>query len=426
MFKTIAKLVTAVIISAALVTAAFGGGYIVSSSVFPAHPQSVKDNAPAEFQSNIGVFWEAWRLVHDQFYKPAKLDDTSLTYGSIAGMVDALGDPHTAFVDPRRADRLNTDLQGSFEGIGATVEMRSGRLTIVSPIKGSPAEARGIKPGDIVLKVNDTVIENMTVDEAVSIIRGPKGSKVTLTIQRANTPVFTVDITRDTIRVPFVEGRIIESTGTKIAYIRMSEFGSTAPQELHTQLVQLLAQSPKALIFDLRNNPGGFLDAAQQVSGEFLKPDSVALIEQMKDGQRQEFKVRGGGAALDIPMVLLVNGGSASASEIISADLRDYKRATIIGVKTYGKGSVQVPHQLSDQSQLRVTIAHFLSPKGLEIHQVGISPDIEVADPTDAEVLQSKDPQLERAIQFIMSGAALDHAAIPAFTLEWPVWSLPG
>jgi carboxyl-terminal processing protease len=424
--KNTIKVIAAVIVSAVLVSVTFTGGYLVSNNIFPARAQAIKDNSPAEFQSNMGVFWEAWGIIHDQFFRPAKLDDTSLTYGSIAGMVDALGDPHTAFVDPRRADRLNTDLQGSFEGIGATVEMRSGRLVIVSPIKGSPAEAAGIKPGDVVLKVNDTVIENMTVDEAVSIIRGPKGSKITLTIQRANTPTFKVDITRDTIRVPFVEGRTIDSGGSKIAYIRMSEFGSTAPQELHTQLVQLLGQKPKALIFDLRNNPGGFLDAAQQVSGEFLKPDSVALIEQLKDGQRQEFKVKGGGAALDVPMVLLVNGGSASASEIISADLRDYKRATIIGLKTYGKGSVQTPHQLSDQSQLRVTIAHFLSPKGLEIHQVGISPDIEVADPSDAEVLQGKDPQLDRAVQFILSGASLERTVIPALSLEWSVWGLPG
>jgi carboxyl-terminal processing protease len=410
--RTVLKFLALFVLMVLLIVGTFAGGFYTSGILFQPKPNQVNDGAPAEFRDSMPVFWEAWNIIQSDFYKQP-LDPTTMTYGAISGMVDALGDPHTAFVDPQIAKRINEDLSGSFEGIGATVEMNGGRLTIVAPIKDTPAFKAGLKAGDVVLKVNDTVIQNMTVDEAIALIRGPKGSTVTLTIQRGSQPAFTVNIVRDTIAIPEVESRMLDNN---IAYVRLNEFSATAPDDLRAALQQLLAQHPKALIFDLRNNPGGFLDAAVKIASEFIKQGNVVLIEKFKNGDQQEYKTDSGGVATDIPMVLLVNEGSASASEILSGALKDYKRATIIGTTTYGKGSVQTPHQLSDGSQLRVTIAHFFSPQDHEIDGVGITPDIQVPDPTDAQTLQGQDPQLDRAVQFANGGAHLDLG-------EW-LWSL--
>jgi carboxyl-terminal processing protease len=272
----------------------------------------------------------------------------------------------------------------------------------VSPIKDSPADKAGLLPGDIVLKVNDTIIQNMDVNQAVTLIRGPKGSTVTLQIQRIKQPApFTVAIVRDTIRTPFVESRMIE--GTTIAYLRLNEFGATAPDEMTAALQQLLAQHPTGLIFDLRHDGGGFLTVGIDVASQFLKGNQVVMIEKTKDGAAQQLKSKSGGLATDIPMVLLVDNGSASASEIVSAAIKDYGRATIIGTKTYGKGSVQFVNTLKDGSELRVTTAHFFSPKDNAIDGVGVTPDIQI-ELTPDDVANKADPQLDRAVQFLKTG----------------------
>lgn len=384
------------VLSIVLVSGAFTGGYAVSRLAFPPAPPP-DGGAPADWKPFFPVFWEAWNYVKQDFYK-TPVDQNEMVYGAIGGMIDSLGDPHTMFTEAKVAAITSTELQGSFEGIGATVEMREGRLTIVSPIKGSPAEQAGLLPNDVVLKVDDTIIQNMDVNQAVTLIRGPKGSTVTLTIQRVKVAPFTVSIVRDTIRTPFVESHMIPNS--TIAYLRLNDFGATAPQEVHTALQELLAQKPTGLIFDLRRDPGGYLNAAVDIGSEFLKSDQTILIEKDKQGHVQEFKAKSGGLATDIPMVLLVDGGSASASEIISGALKDYGRATLIGTKTYGKGSVQNVNTLSDNSELRVTIAHFFSPKGNEINDVGVSPDKEVKITAD-DIANKRDPQLDAAVQFL-------------------------
>ena len=233
------------------------------------------------------------------------------------------------------------------------------------------------------------------------LIRGPKGTPVTLLIQRVKQQPFSVTIIRDTIRTPFVESHMSE--GTSIAYLRLNEFGATAPDEMNTALSQLLAQHPTGLVFDLRNNGGGLLTVGIDVASEFIKGGQTVMIERTKDGTTQELKSHTGGLATDIPMVLLVNGGSASASEIVSAALKDYGRATLIGTKTYGKGSVQYVNTLKDGSELRVTTAHFFSPKDNAIDGVGITPDIQV-ELTQDDLANKQDPQLDRAIQFLTTG----------------------
>ncbi len=397
--RGIIKIGLVTLLTVALVATAFAGGFVVSRQLFP--PALPPDGgAPASWKPAFAVFWEAWNFVHQDFYK-TPINDDDLVNGAIAGMVQSLGDPHTGFTDAKRAAITSTDLQGSFEGIGATVEMREGRLTIVAPIKGSPAETAGLLPNDVILQVNDTIIQNMDVTQAITFIRGPKGTKVKLVVQRPKQASFTIEIVRDTIRTPFVESKMIE--GTKIAYLRLNDFGATAPEEIQKALNDLMAQKPTGLIFDLRGDPGGYLTVAVDVASQFIKGGNVVLIEKDKAGRAQEFKTKGGGLATDIPLVLLIDGGSASASEIVSGAIKDYKRATIIGVKSYGKGSVQNVHTLSDKSELRVTIAHFFSPKGNEINGVGITPDIEVKI-TDDDIANKVDPQLNRAIDFMKNG----------------------
>jgi len=233
------------------------------------------------------------------------------------------------------------------------------------------------------------------------LIRGPKGTQVKLLIQRAKQDPFTVEITRDTIRTPFVESKMIE--GTKIAYLRLNEFGATAPNEMPAALKELLAQNPTGLIFDLRSNPGGYLPVSIDVASQFLKANQPVLIVKDKNGNADVYRARSGGLATEIPLVVLVDAGSASASEIVSAALKDHKRATLIGTKTFGKGSVQSVHTLSDQAELNVTIAHFFSPNGNEINDVGIAPDIEIKV-TDDDIANKRDPQLDAAIKFLQKG----------------------
>ncbi|MBI5301163.1 MAG: S41 family peptidase [Chloroflexi bacterium] len=399
MIRGILRVLITSIVVAVLVSGAFAGGYVASRQMFPP-PLPQDGGAPADWKSTMPVFWEAWNFVKQDFYK-TPIDPDGMVNGSIDGMITAFGDPNTRFVDAKTAVITSTDLQGSFEGIGATVEMREGRLTIVSPIKNSPAERAGILPGDVVLQVDDTIIQNMDTTQAVRLIRGPKGTKVKLVIQRTKQAPFTVEITRDTIRQPFVESKMIE--GTKLAYLRLNEFGATAPDEMRAALQDLLAQKPTGLIFDLRRDPGGYLPVAIDVASQFLRQGQTVLITKYKDGRREEIKAGRGGLASDIPMVLLIDKGSASASEIVAAALKDYKRATLIGTMTFGKGSVQNVHTLSDKSELRVTIANFFSPKDNAIHHIGIAPDIEV-DLTEDDIATKRDPQLDRAIQFLQTG----------------------
>ncbi len=407
--KTLVRIFVVTLLSAIMVGGAFLFGFATSRLVLSG-PQatasapvtaSVDDSTPPEFKADMPVFWEAWRIINENFYTQP-IDQEKMMYGAVGGMVDALGDIHTAFVDPERAVYLRQQLQGSFEGIGATVEMVNGRLTIIAPIKGTPAEKAGLQAGDVILQVDDTLIQNMDVMEAISLIRGPKGTDVRLKVQRGTQPAFDLTITRSTIEVAEVESKMLEDD--TIAYVSLSEFGDKAPSELRAALNQVLSHNPKALIFDLRGNPGGYLQTAIDVASEFIDQNQVVLVEKFRDGQKRLYKSQGGGLATKIPMVLLVNEGSASASEILAASLRDYKRATIVGQKTFGKGSVQTTHELSDQSQLRVTIANFYSPHENQIHEVGVTPDIQVPDPTEYERAHGIDPQLQKAIELIKNG----------------------
>lgn len=349
--------------------------------------------------SSFDLFWEVWRLIREEYYGNLP-DDEEMTYGAIRGALNTLDDPFTGFLEPKVAAINREDDSGSFEGIGAYVTMREGRLVIVSTFKDQPAEKAGLQRDDVVLKVDDTPIENMSIYEAITLIRGPAGTQVRLTILREGEEPFEVTITRARIDIPVVESEIREDG---IAYISLFEFSSDAGARLKEAIHELLAQNPTGLILDLRGNPGGWLNEAVLTAGLFLPKNELVLIERFKDGSEQPYLTRERPVAPDIPLVVLVDGGSASASEIVAGALQDHGRAVLIGEKTFGKGSVQFAHELSNGAELRVTVARWFTPNDRAIHGQGLEPDIPV-EITQEDVTAGRDPQLERAVEYLLTG----------------------
>jgi carboxyl-terminal processing protease len=354
---------------------------------------------PAETGATFDLFWEAWDLIQRDFYGELPTEE-ELTYGAIRGALNTLDDPFTGFIEPQSAAINREDDSGAFEGIGAYVTMRDGRLSIVSTFEGQPAEQAGLRRGDLVLQVDETPIENMSIYEAITLIRGPAGTPVRLTILRDGEEPFEVEVIRARIDIPVVESEMREDG---IAYARMFEFSTDASVKLGEAIEQMLAQNPKGLILDLRGNPGGWLHEAILTSGLFLPKDRLVLIERLKDGTERTFETSEEPVAPDIPMVILVDPGSASASEIVAGALQDYGRAVLIGEKTFGKGSVQLPHELSNGAELRVTIARWFTPNDRAIHGEGLEPDIVVAL-SDEDIEADRDPQLDRAIEYLLTG----------------------
>ena len=350
----------------------------------------------------FALFWEVWNLVQRDFYGQLPTDE-EMTYGAIRGATSTLDDPYTAFIEPRTAAIMREDASGSFEGIGAFVGMHEGRLEIVGTIKDQPAERAGLRPGDIVLQADDTPIENMSIYEAITLIRGPAGTKVRLTILREGQERFEVEITRARMDIPVLESEMRQDG---IAYVSLFGFNSDASAKLEKAVEEMLAKNPKGLILDLRGNPGGFLHEAALTAGLFLPEEDVVLIERSKEGEErltpQDFGA-GDLIAPDIPMVVLVNGSSASASEIVAGALQDHGRAILIGEKTFGKGSVQLVYELSNGAELRVTKARWFTPNDRAIHGEGLDPDI-VVEVTPEDVEAGLDPQLDRAVDYLLTG----------------------
>lgn len=374
---------------------------VVETTVAPTlQPETPGPNAaPSDGALDYEMLRTVLDILERQFYGGLP-DQETLSYGAIRGLLFTLDDPYTTFIEPEIAAIWNQDATGQFEGIGATVRLREdGYLEIVRPLPGHPAEAAGIQAGDLVLSVDEVSILGLGLYEAIGLIRGPAGSQVTLEMARpGEREPFTVTVKRARIEMPTVETRMLENN---IGYILLTEFDDTATTRVTAALESLMAQGAVGLVFDLRDNPGGFLSQAIQVSDLFLDAGIVA-IERDSSGLEQKFPSRTGGLGEAIPMVVLVNGGSASASEIVAGALQDRGRAVLIGEPTLGKGSVQMPHNLSDGSQLRVTIARWYTPNNNSIHGEGLTPDIEVPYPNDTPV--GEDPQLERAMQYLLEG----------------------
>jgi carboxyl-terminal processing protease len=354
---------------------------------------------PEKTGETFDLFWEAWDLIQNNYYGDLPSEE-DLTYGAIRGALNTLDDPYTGLLEPDVAAIERETYSGTYEGIGATVTMKNGLLQIVNTLKGQPAEKAGLRAGDIVLQVDDTPIENMSLYEAIALIRGPAGTPVRLTIFREGEEPFEVEIVRARMDIPVMES---EMRDDGIAYAHLLEFSTDATVKLGNAIDELLAQNPKGLILDLRGNPGGFLNEAVKTSGLFLPQGKTVVIERTKDGTEETWKTTEEPIAPDIPLVVLVDGSSASASEIVAGALQDYGRAVLVGETTFGKGSVWVPYTLSNGAELRVTFARWFTPNDRAIHGQGLEPDITV-ELTEKDYEAGQDPQLDRAVEYLLTG----------------------
>lgn len=422
MNKTIATL-AGLVVAVILLAGAFSGGFIVGhlmpadrdlpivSDWIPSSPSAPTEQqqaaTPGELQTLFTPFWEAWNIVHEQ-YVDQPVDDLALMQGAIRGMMEALGDEQTFYMEPRVYENETSSLQGSYEGIGAYVDTDGEYLTIVSPIEGSPAAQAGLRPGDKIIAIDGEDMTGVAPEEARLRVLGPEGTTVVLTVAREGAPEpLEFSIVRAKITIRSAEGRMLEDG---IGYVDINTFGERTTAELRQALDELMAQNPRGLIIDLRNNPGGYLTTSVEVSSEFIE-DGVILYEEFGDGRREEYRALGNGRATDIPLVVLINQGSASASEILAGALQDYGRATIVGVQSYGKGSVQNWQPLSNnQGAARVTIAKWLTPNERAIDKVGLAPDV-IVETTVDDFQAEEDPQLDAAVETML--AILNNTPVP-------------
>lgn len=366
----------------------------------PTESPDQQSATPQDMQTLFAPFWEAWNLVHKN-YVDQPVDDVALMRGAINGMMQSLGDEHSTYMDPTTYKEANQSLEGSYEGIGAYVDTTNDYLTITSPIPGSPAEAAGLLPGDQIIAIDGADMTGIDAEIARQKVLGPAGTTVHLTVARKEEDKpLEFDITRAKIDIASASGKMLDNG---IAYIQVTTFGSNTTSELLSALNELMPQKPKGIILDLRNNGGGYLQTAVEVASQFMS-DGVVLYEQYGDGTRNTYTVEPGGLATDtsIPMVVLINEGSASASEIVAGALQDTGRAKLVGTVSYGKGSVQNWIPLSgDNGAVRITIAKWLTPKERTIHKIGLTPDYPV-EMTTEDRQAGKDPQLDKAVEVLL------------------------
>lgn len=363
----------------------------------------------ADQNVDFELFWTVWDKVNQMYVDKAKLDPKKMVDGAISGMVAAIGDPYTAYLPVQQNKETKEDLGGAFEGVGIQLGFKDNQLAVQTPLDGTPAMKAGVKAGDYILHILDKVAQvdrdtkGMPLPEAVKLIRGKKGTEVVLTMYRtgAKEP-FEVTLVRDTIVVKSVTLEWLEKDGRKYAWLKMSRFGDRTVEEWAQALSNMSAEKPAGVVLDLRNNPGGYLEGAVHLTGEFLPAGKLVVTQAYGDGSKIENKVNRNGGLLTVPLSVLVNGGSASAAEIMSGALQDAKRAKIVGEQSFGKGSVQQPEDFPDGSGIHVTIAKWLRPSGEWIDKKGITPDFEVEwDGGDTGGDWTKDPQLVKAVEVL-------------------------
>ena len=400
MLRGIGKVAVLFFIAAAVFGAYFYGFQVGKSEarIVPIEGvQNTQLGAPEAI--DFSLFWDAWRIIQEGYATAATLDYQEMVYGAISGMVESLGDPYTVFMDPEDTKRFKDDISGSFEGVGMEIGIRNRELQVIAPLEGTPAKEAGLRPGDIIVRVDDTFTRNITIEEAVSLIRGPRGTDVTLSILRdgwSETRDFV--ITRAVIKIPSLEWEMRDGN---IAYIQLFHFSEQASRTFQMAATSVLASSADRIILDLRNNPGGFLEVAVDIAGWFLERGQVVVVEDFGEEERETiYKARGNGRLGSYPLVILMNQGSASASEILAGALRDHKEVLIVGEKSFGKGSVQELESLSGEASLKVTVANWLTPQGNHITDVGLEPDVEVVK-TQEDFDQELDPQLDKALELV-------------------------
>ncbi len=346
---------------------------------------------------DLDVFWETWNTLEANFLHPEDIKTKKQIYGATRGMVSSLGDPYTVFMDPKETSDFDESISGEFEGIGAEIAIKNEKLTIIAPLKGSPAELAGIQAGDIILAIDEEPTFGISIEKALMEIRGPEGEKVVLSIYReGEKKPIEITIVRDKIILESVEWEMKND----VAFVTISQFGTDAATEFQAAINEILLQNPSGLILDLRNNGGGLLDVCLKIATEFFDQKIIVKTKGRKFGDSGDIMSGRGGAFLNIPIVVLVNKGSASASEIFAGAIQDHKRGLVLGETTFGKGSVQNVIPLSDGSSLKVTIAEWLTPEGRSIHKTGIEP-CETIEFTMKDVEAKRDPVLERALDLV-------------------------
>lgn len=379
-------------------------GYQMGNTSVPSTPPGVPLGATASENADFTAFWKVWNALEEKFVPATTTSATTLEekiYGATSGLAESYGDPYTIFLPPRESEIFETSIKGEFSGVGMEVGMHNSAITVISPLKGTPADRAGMQPGDIILKIDDVLTQGMNVDEAVELIRGERGTPVVLTVLReGGSEPIEVEIVRDTINIPTISHGM-QDNGAYL--IQLYNFSAPSSLEFRNALRAFRQSDTNKLVLDLRGNPGGFLDAAVDMASYFLPAGKIVVTENYGGGREDRIHRSKGYNIFgdDIEMAIVVNRGSASASEILAGALSEHGIATLVGETTFGKGSVQELVQITNDTSLKVTVARWLTPNGTSISEGGLTPDIQV-ERTIEDFEAGQDPQLERAYEVVL------------------------
>lgn len=420
------------LLAVSILVLVFAVGYVVrgdgnsTSAATDSSGTATASDKSASSNTDFKNLEQIYKLLQDRYVNPDLVDRAELYQAAINGMLQTFPDSGTFYVDPNTV-KTSVGPSGKFEGIGATVASQNGQIVIVAPIEGTPAERAGLKAGDAILEVDGESTEGWTQEKAVIKIRGPRGTNVKLKVRHSGGGEVTLDIDRDEIKVQSVTtqpptGTLKDGSGadiTDLAYIHIREFSEPTKDQMHAALQNAVDSGKKGIILDLRNNPGGLLRTTADIADEFLDGDKTILTEKERDGSEQKFASHAGGVATSIPVVIIMNRFSASGSEVLAAALHDNQRATIVGEKSFGKGTVNISNELKDGGQLYVSIAKWLTPNGTQIDGVGIRPDIDVKL-SDDDIDARRDVQLQKAID-VLRGTNFAPVSTPSADAPAPV-----
>ncbi len=387
-----------------LATALFSGGFWFGQQSRPSIEKvtGIQNLESGQAAVDFSLFWDAWAKVQEKFVNRDQVDYQKMVYGAIAGMLAALEDPYTVFMTPTGNKEFSQSMQGNLEGIGAEIGIRKGSLTIVAPLENSPAKRAGLKAGDKILKIGDKVSVGMTVEEGVSLIRGAKGTEVILTIGRDGWEIAKeFKIIRDLINIPVIKTETKEvSSGKKAVYVALYQFTDNSLFEFEKAAQDILSADVQGIILDLRGNPGGYLESAVDMASWWLPAGDLVVIEDYGNGKTKEHRSSGINKLASYPTIILIDQGSASASEILAGALRDNLKVKLVGMKSFGKGSVQELEQMRGGTSIKVTVAKWLTPSGHSIMEAGLEPDVTVEVTAD-DVNNGQDPQLNKALEML-------------------------
>jgi carboxyl-terminal processing protease len=370
--------------------------YLGQEKSVPINEAVIENQLPSpDKRVDFALFWKVWDILKEKHIDRDNLDAQKLIYGAISGMLKASGDPYTDFFDPEQSKSFAQDIEGSFEGIGAELGIKDSILTVIAPLDGSPAQKAGLRSGDKILKINDEIAADLTIDQAVRLIRGEKGTEVRLTVlHEGEQETQEVTVTRANIEIKNIK---LEFLDDGIAHIKLVKFSDNVDTEFALAAKEILARGSRGIVLDMRDNPGGLLDKSIDIASFLIPKGEVVVTEEDSSGNRESLITSGGDKLSSLPIVVLINEGSASASEILAGALRDNRSTPIVGKKSFGKGSVQQLVNLKGGSSVKITIAKWMTPNGNYIMDTGINPDHEV-DLTREDYENERDPQLEKAL----------------------------